>query len=302
MLLTITRALKEGMKNFMRNGSMSVATLLILVFSLFIIGALIFSLVSAGQILKGIQERINVSVYFNSDTSENDILKIKEELEKYKEVKSAVYVSKEQALEDFKKKNANEPVILQSLDEIGDNPLLSSLVIRAVDAQQYEMITTYLKQSPFADKISRINFEKNRDLIERIGQTISRAEKVGLVLSIILVAVAIIITFNTIRITIYSHKQEIEIMRLVGASNAYIRLPFIFEGVFYGVASAVISMILILITVKIMTLGFLSNAVSAAMSSYLFSQAMSIFIIQLAIGTLIGVVGSAIAIRKHLKV
>jgi len=286
----------------MRNGSMSIATLLILVFSLYIIGALIFSMVSATQILNGIRERINVSVYFNSDTSENDIMKIKEELEKYKEVKSAVYVSKEQALEDFKKKNANEPVILQSLDEIGENPLLSSLVIRAVDAEQYDMITTYLKQSPFADKISRINFEKNRELIERIGQTVSRFEKAGLVLSVILILIAIIITFNTIRITIYSRKQEIEIMRLVGASNAYIRLPFIFEGAFYGIASAFISMILLLATVKVLSFGILSNAVSSAMSSYLFMQAPSIFIIQLAIGTLVGVVGSVIAMRKYLKI
>jgi cell division transport system permease protein len=302
MLTTLTRSLREGLKNFMRNGSMSIATLLILVFSLYIIGALIFSMVSATQILNGIRERINVSVYFNSDTSENDIMKIKEELEKYKEVKSAVYVSKEQALEDFKKKNANEPVILQSLDEIGENPLLSSLVIRAVDAEQYDMITTYLKQSPFADKISRINFEKNRELIERIGQTVSRFEKAGLVLSVILILIAIIITFNTIRITIYSRKQEIEIMRLVGASNAYIRLPFIFEGAFYGIASAFISMILLLATVKVLSFGILSNAVSSAMSSYLFMQAPSIFIIQLAIGTLVGVVGSVIAMRKYLKI
>ena len=126
IFLVLGRTIKESFVNFWRNGWLSVASVSVLTLSLYVVGTLMVVMLVSSTILSNVESRINVSVYFKPDISEDQILKIKSDLEGYGEVKSAQYISKDQALADFKKNNADEPVILQSLDEIGGNPLLAS--------------------------------------------------------------------------------------------------------------------------------------------------------------------------------
>lgn len=298
----LVRTFQEGLDNFRRNGWLSFATVSVLAISLYIISVTAILGVTANIVLQNIQDKINVSVYFNPDVEENAILEIKNKLVGYQEIKSIEYVSKDQALEQFKKLGDNNPSILQALEELGDNPLLASLVIKANSPDQYDIITKSISGSTFSGSVSRIDFEENRDAIGRLTSIINLVEKIGLTLGIVFVFIGILITFNAIRLTMYAHKQEFEIMRLVGASNLYIRMPFIFEGIFYGISSAIIVMIALLATSK-----FLAPITEGSISGGdIFSFYLSNFFIILGAlllsGILLGTLSGFIAIRRYLKI
>lgn len=302
MFLIFARTFKESLKNLWRNGFLSIAAIVVMVFSLYIISVLYLLTATADNVLKDIQQKINVAVYFKSDVSEEDILKIKQDLGNYSEIKSVGYVSKDKALEDFKKNNADNEVIVQSLEEIGDNPLLGSLVIKAVNPTQYESVVNYINNASFKDDVSRINYAKNKEVINKLNNLVSEIRKIGLSLAILFSFVAILITFNTIRITIYTHKQEIEVMRLVGASNFFIRMPFVFEGITYGIIASIISMSFLLVTVKFVA-PYISKLIpSASMVSFYFTNFAILIGLQLAIGVGLGILSGVFAIRKYLKV
>ena len=298
----LIRTFQEGLDNFRRNGWLSFATVSVLAISLYIISVTAILGVTANIVLQNIQDKINVSVYFNPDVEENAILEIKNKLVGYQEIKSIEYVSKDKALEQFKKLGDNNPSISQALEELGDNPLLASLVIKANSPDQYDIITKSVSGATFSDSISRVDFEDNKKAIERLISILNLIEKVGITLGIVFVFIGILITFNAIRLTMYAHKQEFEIMRLVGASNLYIRMPFIFEGIFYGISSAIIVMIALLATSK-----FLAPITEGSISGGdIFSFYLSNFFIILGAlllsGILLGTISGFIAIRRYLKI
>lgn len=300
--IKLKRTFQEGLDNFRRNGWLSFATVSVLAISLYVISVTIILGVTANIVLKNIQDKINVSVYFNSDVQESRILEIKNDLVGYQEIKSIDYVSKEQALSQFKKLGEKNPSISQALDEIGDNPLLSALVIKAKDTTQYDIIAKAISGSSFAADVSRVDYEENKVAIERLTSIMKIVQQVGLTLGIVFVFIGILITFNAIRLTMYAHKQEFEIMRLVGASNIYIRMPFVFEGIFYGVVSALIVMIALFATSKFLapiTEGSISGGdiVSFYLSNFFIILGSLLFS-----GIFLGTISGVIAIRRYLKV
>jgi cell division transport system permease protein len=301
-LLKLKRTFSEGLDNFYRNGWLSFATVSVLAISLYIISVTLILGVSANMVLKNIQDKINVSVYFNSDVPESTILDVKSKLIGYQEIGSIEYVSKDQALEQFKKLGDNNPSISQALNEIGSNPLLSALVIKAKSPDQYDIITKAISNSSFAENISRIDFEENKSAIQRLTSIIKLVEQVGLTLGIVFVFIGIMITFNAIRLTMYAHKQEFEIMRLVGASNIYIRMPFVFEGIFYGVSSAFAVMIFLFFTSKFLAPLTQGSISGGDIVSFYFSHFFIIFGSLLLSGILLGTFSGIIAIRRYLKV
>lgn len=297
----LKRTFKEGVTNFWRNGWLSLAAVSVLTLSLFISGVLFVVLMAANGVLKNVQDKVNVSVYFKTDAPEERILAAKSDLEDYNEVKSVEYISREQALEDFKRNNANEPVIMKSLEEIGDNPLLASLIVKANNPNQYEAISDYVSSASFKDDVSRLNYGKNKEVIDKLNGLIAEVRKIGLVLAAIFAVISILITFNTIRITIYTHRSEIEVMRLVGASNPYIRLPFILEGVMYGLSAAVISMLILFAAVRL-SAPYVSFLPLKDIVSFHASNLLILIGAELFLGVALGVISSWIAVRKYLKV
>ena len=302
MFLALGRTLKEGWRNFMRNGYLSIAAVSVMFLSLFSISALALLMLTGNRLIQNIESRINISVYFKSDVTEETILKDKGELENFNEIQSVNYVSKEKALEDFKKNNADEPVILKSLEEIEGNPLLSALIIKANNPAQYELVNDYLKSAPFKEDISRINYAKNKEVIDKLNQTIAQVRKAGMAITGLLSLISILIIFNTIRITIYSHKKEVEVMRLVGASNIYIRLPFIFEGVLYGLVASVISMLLLFISLKLLLPQAKALIPSVDVIGIYVANFWKLLGAQALSGAILGIVSSTIAIRTYLKI
>jgi cell division transport system permease protein len=300
--LKLWRTYKEGWSNIQRNGWLAFATVSILTLSLFIISLSALLGLTTNLLLENLREKISVNVSFNPDVSEDRIKEVQGELAKYtQEIKSVDYISRDQALKDFLEQNNNDPVIKKAIDEIGDNPLLASLVIKANSADDYPVIVDQLQKSSFQNDIARINYEKNKKIFERLEKINQGTRKIGFALGTLFTLIAILITFNTIRITIYSHRKEFEIMRLVGASNLYVRMPVIFEGAMYGLMATFFTLLFLLIVAMYMA-PLTQGAISEGNVLQLYGRNFfSIAFMVLLLGVGLGVISSALAIRRYLK-
>lgn len=302
------RILKSGAVNFWRNGLVSLSSILVMVVALFMVGSTLLLSAYLHATLEEIKNKIDINVYLRADASEEDALKFKKALEALPEVRSVAYVSKEQALEEFKKRHENDELTLQALSELGDNPLRPVLNVKAKDPSQYETIATYLeKQEPVAGAasasiIDKVNYRDNKTVIDRLSRILGGIQKMGVIATIVLVAISILITFNTIRLAIYTAREEISVMRLVGANNRYIRGPFIIEGVLYGVISALIVLGLfypLTLWIKNNTAQFYGGI---DLFQYYVSNFGQIAGIVLGAGIILGAVASFFAVRRYLNV
>ncbi len=296
------RIFRTGWLNFKRNsylsfGTTGVMALVLLLFS----GLMVLNYISS-QIVTGLEDKVDVSVYFKNDASEDQVISVKQDLESQPAVARVTYISKDQALTDFKAKHAGDALIQQSLAELTDNPLQSSLNIKAKESTQYASIVTFLEGNKLRPVIDKINFYENEAVINRV-QGISRGVgNWGLVATLVLAFIAVLVTFNTIRLTIYNQKNEIEIMRLVGGSNWHIKAPYLIEGGLYGVFSALIA-----VAVFYPTLWFISSKIGVlipdvSLIGYFVANVFQFIPIIFALGIALGVLSSYIAIRRFLRV
>lgn len=302
MLISLKRIIKSGWNNFWRNGGLSVATIFIMVLTLSL-GTSFFLLKGASQFLvETLKEKVDMYVYFNEELTSDDILAIQEKLSQLPEIQKIEYVSKEEALQKFIDRHKDDKAIMDSLQELGKNPLLASLNIRAWEASQYSAISGFLNQSSFKDLIAKIDYQQKKSAIERIFSIISTVNRTGIVLSFILAALAILIVFNTVKLAISSSKEEIETMRLVGASNWFIRGPFLVQGALVGFSAS-------LLTLLIFSAGlfFISPHLEFLLPGfnifhYFLASIFIILLIQLAAGIGLGILSSWLAVRRYLKV
>ena len=299
---TLRRIIKTGALSFWRNRWISSATIAVMVIALGLITGLIILSAATSAVLLTLEEKVDITVYFKLDTPENDILKVKDELESFPEVKSVQYVSRDEALTRFREGHQENPLITQSLDELGDNPLEASLNVKARVISEYASIASFLEGRRFSSIIDTVNYRENRLVIERLSSIITMAKRSGLVLALALAVVAVLVTFNTIRLTIYSLREEIGVMRLVGGSNWYIRGPFIVEGVLYGITASVIVLLVSIPVINIISPKLVGFLPGITLSEYFYSNIVELFLLQTVIGVILGVLSSMIAMRKHLQV
>jgi cell division transport system permease protein len=301
MLNFLKRIIKYGWKIFIRDGEIALTNVFILVIVIILISFLFLSR-EIGQILISfLKEKADISVYFKEEVLEEDILKLEEEISKIPEVKEVKYVSKEEALNEFRERYKENPILMEALSEIGANPFLASLSIKVQEASQYEAIINFLNEKN-SQIIEKIDYYQRKPLIDRIFSLISNFEKGGFFLSVILILIAILVTFNTIRLAIINYGEEISIQRLVGASNWFIRGPFIVQGVISGILAAIFSLFLLAISCW-----FLSPKIEVLFEGLdvfqIFSEKIAILIsIQFLVGISLGVISSLIAIRRYLRV
>ncbi len=239
--------------------------------------------------------------------SETDILAVKDKLEALPEVEQVSYTSADDALIAFRARHATDQLTLQALDELGGNPLDASLEVRAKDPSEYESIVNFLQASPAlssggASIVDRINYQQNKDVIDRISAALSATRAVGFAVVLLFALASILIAFATIRLAIYTSRDEIAVMRLVGASNLYIQGPFIVAGTITGVSAALIVLILLWPAswyVGLRTVDWLGGF---NLGSYYASHFFLIALIILLSGIALGAIASILAIRRYLKV
>jgi cell division transport system permease protein len=301
MWTSFKRIIKWGLTNFWRNGWLSTATVSIMVLTLLVITVLLMVNVLANAVLGSLENKIDISVYFKLQTPEEKILQVKSELEKLVEVETINYVSQEEALISFKEKHKDNPILLQSLGELEVNPLEASLNIKAKQANQYASINQFLEGVYYQDVIDKVNYMQNKDIIQKLSKIILDVKTGGLGLTLLLALIVFLVTFNAIRLAIYSSREEISVMRLVGASNWFIRGPFLVEGVLYGIIATLITL-----AILYPIFYFLSPKISGFLpigDIFVYFQAnlLSFFLLLLVVGVVLGGSSSFIAVRKYLK-
>ena len=307
MLITkAKRVIKAGFVNFWRNGFVSLASLLVMTITLFVIGSIIFMGALFSYTLDQIKDKVDINVYFVTSADTPSIMAIKKNLEKLPEVAKITYASREDALANFKKKHENDEQTLQALEELEDNPLGASLNIKAKEPSQYESIANYLQGKDVLLKdgisiIDKVNYYQNKIAIDRFTKIIEGTNKIGIALTVILVVLSVIITFNTIRLTIYVSREEISVMKLVGASNRYIRGPFVITGIMYGFVSAMITLVLFYPITFYSTRATENFFMGLNLFDYYIRNFGQIFLIVAVSGILIGSISSYLAVRRYLR-
>jgi cell division transport system permease protein len=300
------RMLVAGGKNFIRGGAVSAATVLIMTVTLAIIGSLIFLSALLTFTLDTIKDKVNVSVYFVTTASEQEILAVKGQLEKLPQVATVSYTSADEALVAFRTRHATDQLTLQALDELGNNPLDASLEIRAKDPTEYESIVNFLEASPTLSAggssiVDRINYAQNKDVIDRLALAISATREIGFAVVVLFAIASILIAFATIRLAIYTAKEEIAVMRLVGASNIYVQGPFIVTGIITGLLASLIVLLALWPATWYAGLKTAAWFGGFNVSSYYSDNLLFITVILLGSGIALGAVASVIAIRRYLK-
>lgn len=302
MITTIKRLFISGFQHFWRNGWLSTATVSVMVLALSVILGLLMVSVLTEALILNFQSKIDVSVYFKHGVVEDDVLAVRNDLLTQKEVKGVEYVSEDKALERFKEKYKDNEDILESLKVIDINPLEASLNVKVKSADQFPIVVAFLENAKYKEYISKVNYYENKDIISQLSAVISAIRKIGLVISLALALVAVLISFNTIRITIYTLKDEINIMKLVGASNWFIRGPFIAEGFLHGAVSSFLTMLIFYPIIFVVAPYTNSLFPGSRLFNYYQDNFFQLWIILMFFGMVLGVFGSMIAIRKHLKI
>jgi len=294
-----------GFVSFWRNSFLSLTTTAIVTLTLLVISSVVIISFLGNIALSSIQDKIDISVYFKHSTTDQEIMAIREKLLILAEVKSVEFVSREKALERFKEEHKDDALVIGSLKG-ANNPLPASLEIKAKDPGQYETVVQVLKDPFYESLIAQdgINYYQNKAKIDRLASATTFMRKVGFGLSLGFILIALLVVFNSIRVTIYTRREEIEIMQLVGASSWYIRWPFVLEGALYGIFAAVICFAVIIPLIYFFSpqvMKYLGGE-GVNMIGALKSSLIILVVFQFLMGIVIGIGSSLVAIHRHLKI
>jgi cell division transport system permease protein len=303
----LKRIMRSGLINFYRNTFVSFASVLMMTITLLVIGSTIFLNAILSFTISNIERKVDVNVYFYPNAGETQILDIKTALEQLPQVASVQYISRDDALKAFQDRHQNDYLTLQALDELGTNPLGASLNIQAKDSGQYESIAQFLtgddETTASINKsiVEKVNYYQNKEIINRLNALSHTVQRIGIILTVVFVGLSLIVTLNTIRMAIYGAREEINVMRLVGAENKYIQGPFMIEGIVSGLFAAVITIIAlfpITLWISKYTVDFFGGL---SLVRYYGDNFLQLLLILLVVGVLLGALSSFIAIRRYLK-
>lgn len=305
MLTGIRRVARAGFVGFWRSAYVSLASIFVLTVALFVIGSTIFVEQLLNKSLDTLQSKVDINVYFVPDAPQDEIDRILNAVEALPDVANVEYTSREEALRLYRERNQNDEIAMQALEELNENPLGANLAIQAKETSQYEQVARFLEEQrvqeePQTPVIDEINFARNKGSIDSLTTIINTVEQASLITLIVLLVASVLITFNTIRLAIYTAREEIAIMRLVGASNMYIRGPFMLQGVMYGFLAGVLTMGIfypILVWLGPRTESFFE----LNLLTYYTSNFGQIFGILVGVGVVLGLVSSILAITRYLK-
>jgi len=303
MLKNFKRITAFAINDFSRNKGISIAAIFVLFITTMLVTGLLFFHGMAGYLTSQIQDKIDITAYFTEVTTEEEILQAKDKiLSMSPNIKNIEYISREQALANFNEKHQGNQVLSKALEEVGDNPFLPSLNITTNgDPKQFAEISEILQTSDISEMINEVDFSQKEETIKKVYSITSSINLFGLLAGIVLVLIAILVVFNTVKLAIESSKEEIATMRIVGASDWFVRGPFIIQGIIYGIISFLISIILsglfaYLISYKIMVMlpGF-------NIFKYFLTNLWFFVLIQLGFGIAVGAISSYIVVKRYLE-
>jgi cell division transport system permease protein len=308
MKTTLTRRIvTAGLRGFYRNRTVSLSSIFILTITLSIITAFFLSRAIFNYTLDQITQKVDVRIYFTTDASDAEISDVKAKLMGLPQVKSVTYTSRDQALQDFRDKHAGDQLTLQALDELGSNPFGASLSVVAKDTSQYQAIAEEVSSDTgllggSQGSVDKINYYQLKDSIDKLNNIIGWTNTVGFWLSMVFILMSCMIVYNTIRLAIFVYRDEIAVMKLVGASNMFIRGPFVVEAILYAFVATLVTIIIywpgtIWVTKK--TVFFFEGM---NIHAYFVSHFFQLVGLLLLSGIVLAVISSLLAVRKYLKI
>jgi cell division transport system permease protein len=304
--ISFARVMRNALRNFRRNVWLSIATTVIMTLTLLTILFLYTVNVLGVQVLSTIEQKVDIAVIFKDSTTSEQIATIQKDIDARSDVESTRLITSDQAREDFRRRHADDPYIEEALRELQVNPLPSSMFIVATDPRFYETISASLQADKYASLIEKVNFQNSKAVIEKMIRIMDIVKNAGLIITATFSLLVILIMFNTIRLAIYSFREEIDIMRLVGASRWYIQGPFLIESVLVAVVSTIISTIILYtslnaIAPQIDQFFFAGQNASFDIYHYFIAHWVQAIGIQLGASVALAVISSYIAVRRYLR-
>ncbi|MBU1178429.1 ABC transporter permease [Patescibacteria group bacterium] len=300
-MINLLRILKFGVKNFFRNIWLSTAATSIMILTIFTVSVLVMLNLVGAMAVETVKEKVDISIYLQPESTDNQINQVKNKLLSLPEVKSIDYTSKEEALREFQQEHQGNDLILSSILELDENPLQPTLVVKARYPEDYAVIADTINVDEYKSIIGKIDFDDNKEVINRLTNLTQTLKRVGVGLSAVFGLIVVLVVYNTIRLTIYTQKYEIRIMKLVGATNNFIRWPFIVEGVIYGLVGSIGAFAIMYPLVEYfspLVSNFLGEQ-SIDMLAYFNEHIVKIFLFEIAAGILLGVISSLLAVRRY---
>ncbi|OGB85148.1 hypothetical protein A2994_03920 [candidate division Kazan bacterium RIFCSPLOWO2_01_FULL_48_13] len=300
LFLRITKTAWQGFK---RNGWLSLVATFMMMQALLLISLFVSINVGVNHTIQAINSRIDVAVFFKEYVPEADIMVFKDKIKDIEGLKDVTYVSQAEALKNYTAYNRDSQELL---DVIGDDAsfLPASLEIKVDNPYMLEGVVTEIEARDETKMVLETGLKKNQEIVNKLRQVNRMVGIADVALSLIFIIIALLIIFNTIRMTIFTRKEEIEIMKLVGATDWYIRWPFIIEGMLYGVIGAVAAFILLLAGLLFINSGVGSQylALDALGGSTVIGPLLilQIFLLQLLFGIVVGAISSYLSTKKHL--
>ena len=303
-LANIKRIIKSGFVNFWRNGLVSLSSVIVLTVTLFTVGGLLLGQAFLSASLEEIKAKVDISVSFQPTATEEAVLAFQKTLEARPGGKQVTYRSREEEYNDFKTRNQDNALIMQSLEEVG-NPLGARLNIEAIDPSKYEDLANFLRDDSALETggrsiIYQINFKKTS--VDALSAIINTTQRVSLAIALFLIFISLIVTFNTVSLAIYVSREEISVMRLVGANNPYIRGPFIVEGLIAGFFASLLALFLLYPTAIWLRNATAGVAKNINLATYYLDHFSFMALVLIVSGLFISVLASVLAIRKHLRI
>ena len=303
-MLSFFRILKFAVQGFFRNFWLSLVTITMMIMAILSMTLLVGINHIKDTTVQGLEQKVDISISMKPDVTREDVESLVHELEGLKEIKSVLIVTPEENLEIFRKNNADSP-IRDALDIFADdeNPLSYSLVVQAFELNQYEDVLNFLDQDQYLDIAESSTLRDHKDIVDTIDNLSNVVNKYSWYVIAIFILISIIVIFNTVRMSIYTRKEEVMIMKLVGANNWFIRTPFLLESVFYGLAAIIIVMVIVYPLLDFVIQPSINSYFSGLeLSAYFKNNIFYIFGYQFLILAIINILSTAVAIKKYLKV
>ncbi len=304
MIISLLRVFKFSFQNFWRNLWLSTVTISILTLALLSVNFFIGLHALMEKSIQSLEQRVNVTVYFQQTAQDDDVAKFISQLKGMPEVQSADLITKDDALARLKERYQDDQNIQESLKELGENPLTASAIIRAKVIEGYSTILATIDNAQYQTLIERRTFQDRTRLIRRIQEMKAQVRTIGMGVTIFLAIITALIVMNTIRITIYTRRREVGIMKLVGATNWFVRAPLFIEALLYSIVAMGITILLVFPVLgaiqPFVSKLFDGNALD--MLGYFSENFTPIFGYQFAVVVVLSVLSSTVAIGRYLKV
>ena len=286
---------REAFGSLRRNFFMTIAALVTVFLSIVVLGGVLVFVYTTGALLREVEQKVEITVFLKTDPdpAATDVAAMQTQIQSWAEVKTVTFVDKETALARLKQEFANEPDIVGSLTS---NPLPESFEISLKDPQTVNTVAARFTGQPIVDEV-----KYGKEIADKLFAFTNQARNFLLGFIVLLGVVAVLLISNTIRLSIYARRREVEIMKLVGATNWFIRWPFLIEGVFVGLVGAAGAMVVVVVLTDFLMGKMQTSLPLMAVPLGAVPIGFVAFVL-LGVGVVIGAAGSAIGLRRFLKV